>query len=218
MQAPTIAALVLGGVLLLEGGAALSRHTTRSTMFAAAAERAKKLGRPLLVVGDPDAGMHTRLIRAYGCGDVCVDLNGCPSCPVAISADITKPLPYADDSVVVFCSCVLEYVPDMPAAYKELLRVAGDRDNLFIVTVQPWTLTATLYPGAEWAGWSSGGSVAMMEVGTVRKLVTASVLVGLAAYATSPLWWPAKPSTLPATPGPASPALPEEPRAHVASG
>jgi hypothetical protein len=67
------------------------------------------------VIGDPDAGMHTRLMRAYGCGDVCVDLNGCPKCPVTVVADITKgPIPdVADDSAVVFVSCVLEYVSEI---------------------------------------------------------------------------------------------------------
>jgi hypothetical protein len=76
-----------------------------------AMERASALGRRLVVIGDPDAGLHTRLMRAYGCGDVCVDLNGCPRCPVTVVADITKgPIAdIADDSAVVFVSCVFEY-------------------------------------------------------------------------------------------------------------
>ncbi len=69
-------------------------------------------------------------------------------------ADITKgPIEgIADDSAVVFASCVLEYVTDAAAALRELARIAGSPENLFLVLVEPWTLTATLYPGARWAG------------------------------------------------------------------
>ena len=41
---------------------------------------------------------------------------------------------------------------------------AGSPDNLFLVFVEPWTLTASLYPGARWAGGvvaSTPGAVAM---------------------------------------------------------
>lgn len=209
-KGPMIAALALGGVLVLESGAALLRHRTRSSLFAEAARRATELGRPLVVVGDPDAGLHTRLVRAYGCGDVCVDLAGCPACPVALAADITRPLPFPSGSAVVYVSCVLEYVPDLEAAYAELLRVAGDPKNLYVVTVQPWTLTAHFYPHAHWAGWAQGGRVAMAPVPTWRKVLFGAGLLGLAAYATMPLWRdPAEgaASELPAT-GPAVP-LPE---------
>lgn len=208
MQGPTIAALTLGGILALEGLGALARHSTRGAVFAAAAERAQRLGRPLLVVGDPDSGMHTRLLRAYGCGDICVDLNGCPACPVAMTADITKPLNLKPDSVVVFVSCVFEYVDDPEAAYRELLRVAGSRENLFIVTVQPWTLTASLYPGATWAGHAGQGQIAMAPVPGWRKMAVVGGLLGLAAYATSPWWWRSS-----------DPALPEpKPHADLGTG
>lgn len=140
--------VALGTLGALEGGAAMRRLRRRRAVYQLAAARAAELGRPLVVVGDPDGGMHTRMVRAYGCGDVCVDLAGCPACPVAIAADITKPLPFADDSVVVYVSCVLEYVEDVDAALRELRRVAGE--NLFLVCVEPWTMTATIYPGARW--------------------------------------------------------------------
>lgn len=88
MSLPKLAArVILGYVGLVEGTAALIRFRERSTAFQMAAERATALGRRLVVVGDPDAGMHTRLMRAYGCGDVCIDMNGCPGCPITIVAD-----------------------------------------------------------------------------------------------------------------------------------
>ena len=52
-------------------------------------ERAIALDRRLVVIGDPDAGFHTRFMRAYGCGDVCVEMNGCPSSPGTVVADLT---------------------------------------------------------------------------------------------------------------------------------
>jgi hypothetical protein len=60
----------------LEGAAALQRFDDRKQTFAEASRQAAELGRTLVVVGAPRAGAHTRLIGAYGCGDVCVDLGG----------------------------------------------------------------------------------------------------------------------------------------------
>lgn len=144
---PLTALGLLGAV---EAAGALNRHAERSELYEQAQTRARLLGRPLLVIGDPDAGAHTRILPAYGCGDECVDLNGCPNCDVSYQVDITRFTGIPDDSRVVFVACVLEYVDDFEAAWSELLRIAGDKDNLFVATVQPWTFTGSLYPGARW--------------------------------------------------------------------
>lgn len=177
-----VAGALLGLTAAVEGVAAMRRFQARKDTFAAAQRRAVGLGRTLVVVGDPDAGLHTRLARAYPCGDVCVDLHGCPACPVQVVADLTKDrLKFADDSVVVFASCVLEYVDDLRPAMDELMRVAGP-DNLFIVTVQPWTITAALYPGATWRDVSrKHDAFAMERVSRVRKTVYAGTLAALLA-------------------------------------
>lgn len=118
------------------------RRNIRGDVFAQAKERAKAMGKPLVVVGAPDGGVTS----GYGCGDITIDLE--PSrCPRSIQADITKRIPLEDDSAVVFVACVLEYVDDLEAAMRELRRVSGG--NLFVVRVEPWTLTACLYPGAK---------------------------------------------------------------------
>ena len=184
-----LARLALGGALLTEAGMALHRFEARRRAFDAAARRAALLQRPLVVVGDPDAGAHTRIIRAYGCGDLCVDINGCPLCKVVQVADITAgPVPgVADDSAVVFVSCVLEYVGDAAAAVHELRRMAGSPDNLFDVSVQPWTLTAALYPGARWTAVRGADQMTLTPVSPPRKALTAGALAGLAAAAL----WPA---------------------------
>jgi hypothetical protein len=104
MNIRSFARITLGAALLAESGMALHRFEARRRGFEAAARRASALGRPLVVVGDPDAGAHTRLVRAYECGDLCIDLRGCPRCQVMQAADITGgPVPgIADDSAVVF--------------------------------------------------------------------------------------------------------------------
>lgn len=132
-----------GSLLAWEGTWWLVRRAKRTATYQNAQNRATQLGRPLVVVGAPDAAVTA----GYGCGDITVDLQA-STCPRSIQADITKPLPFADNSAVVAVFCVLEYVNDLNAAMREILRVAGSADNLFIVSVEPWTLTAYLYPGA----------------------------------------------------------------------
>jgi hypothetical protein len=159
----TVARVVLAGAALAEAGAAAARFRARQRLFAQAAARAHALGRLLVVVGDPDSGAHTRLLRAYDCGDVTVDLGGAPACPRAIAADLTAgPVPgLADGSGVVFVSCVFEYVRDPEAAWREVLRIAGAPENVFVVEVQAWTATAHLYPGARWTVASPPGRASL---------------------------------------------------------
>jgi hypothetical protein len=183
MSFRTIARLVLGGALAVETGLSLHRFETRRRTYEAAARRAVEVGRPLIVVGDPDAGAHTRLVRAYGCGDLCIDLHGCPQCRVMQTADLTEGpvLGVADDSAVVYISCVLEYVADPAAALRELHRMAGSPENLFVVFVHPNSLTAALYPGARWTGVIDGASMRFAPVTTARKAVTVTAIAGLVA-------------------------------------
>lgn len=190
MHVKSIAHLALASLAMAEGGAALVRFQERKCQFRAAATRAAATGRKLVVVGDPDGGFHTRFLRAYDCGDLCVDLAGCPACPVTLVADITKgQLPgIADDSVVVFVSCVFEYVEDLHAAIAEVRRIGGDQDNIFVVSVQPWTLTSRLYPGARWRGHVRDGMVDMHQVSSLETFAAAALVGSLAAASC----WPSR--------------------------
>jgi len=185
MKVSTIARVALGGIVAVEGAAALARFNDRKRFFAAAAQRAQQLGRTLVVIGDPDAGMHTRMLRAYGCGDVCVDLVGCGACPDSVAADIThgpvERIPA--NSAVVFVSCVLEYVSDPQAAWTEILRMAGSPDNVWIVPVAPWTLTATLYPvaPARWRVLEAPPTAQTLRVSPVTTGQRVVAGIGLAA-------------------------------------
>lgn len=117
------------------------RSSRRLQMYRLALERAKITGKPLMVVGAPDGGMT----GGYPCGDLTVDLEP-SSCPNSVQLDITQPLPFFDDSYVIVVMCVLEYVKggDFLEVLRELDRVSGG--DLFVVRVEPWTLTQFLYP------------------------------------------------------------------------
>lgn len=116
------------------------RRSLRGRMFERARRRATLIQRPLAVVGAPDSWST----GGYPCGDVTIDIAD-SDCPNLYRLDITEPLPFDDDSLVVFVSCVLEYVDDFDSAVTELYRISGG--NLYNVRVEPWTLTAYLYPG-----------------------------------------------------------------------
>lgn len=127
----------------------LRRRYERAANFQVAQDRATELGRPLVVIGDPQGGITW---DDYGCGDIAIDLTGCPSCgDRGHRADICEPgaIPLKNDSAVVYVSCVLEYVTDFQAAVREILRVAGSIDNVFVTRVEPWTLASVAYPNAQ---------------------------------------------------------------------
>lgn len=118
------------------------RRARRSRVYAKAQARARQLRRPLAVIGAPDSAVTS----GYGCGDLVIDLM--PStCPNSLQADITKPLPLADSSVVAVVMCVLEYVDDVASALREIVRISGG--EAFFVGVEPFTMVAHLFPGAK---------------------------------------------------------------------
>lgn len=113
------------------------RPMRRKNVYNQAKQRADKLQKPLLVVGDPaSGGWVTRLIPfSYGCGDICVDIQGCDACADSIQADIENVLPrLPSNSCVVFISVVLEYVENIEQVIGQLNRVAGK--NLFVVHIK----------------------------------------------------------------------------------
>jgi hypothetical protein len=129
----------------------VGRRRNRRRLYERAQARARALGLPLLVVGDPDAGYITKHFgRDYGCGTVCTDLTGCPKCPTRIEGPLEQVLPQLPArSHVIFVSATLEYVTDLPHCIRELERVAAPQ-GLFVVRVEPHSSTFWLYPGARW--------------------------------------------------------------------
>jgi hypothetical protein len=119
------------------------RYTRRGIQYRKALARARELGRPLYIFGAPDRGPTGTVIPVpYGCGqsqhgDRVVDI-GPSKCRNAIKWDLRKGLPWLGDaSIVVFESCVIEYVQGDPYAIaRELQRVSGG--EMFCVRVEPW--------------------------------------------------------------------------------
>lgn len=127
----------------------LLRQVHRKRMFEQAQEQAKKLNKPLMVIGDPNNGDGSKIHGAsYSCGDICVDLTGCPECPNGLKAKLPDGLENIEDnSHVVFVSYVLEYVDDYKKAIDEIKRIGGD--NVYALTLSPYQLTSYLYKGAK---------------------------------------------------------------------
>ena len=191
MNARRLSRWVLGGLAGAEAVAYAARQRSRSALYRAAESRARCLGRTFVVVGDPDAGAT----RGPGYGDVCMDLTGCPLAPagVGVAADITKHTGIPDDSAVVFVSCVLEYVNDGGAAVREVFRMAGSADNVFLALVQPWTATAHLYPGSRNTvsvhPLAGGELVRVRPISTPSRVLYGGALAALAWTALAPRRW-----------------------------
>lgn len=126
----------------------VQRRWTRQRLWKAAKERARATGKPLLVLGAPGNGIVNFFFTDYGCGDLCVDLQGCPECPASIRGPAEVVLAQVTTPSVVFVSCTLEYVTDPNLVMGHLRRIAGP--DVFVATVEPTSLTSWLYPGARW--------------------------------------------------------------------
>ena len=135
-------------IIMNEISHGIYRQNERSRIFKMAEKQSQKIGKSLLVVGDPYNGIGSRFynnfIEGYGCGNITIDLTGCPMCPNGVKSDIYSYLKEQDDnSMVIFISCVLEYVDNIDDVIKEIYRVASN--NIFIVTVNEYSLSAYFY-------------------------------------------------------------------------
>ena len=121
----------------------VNRKIKRRQIFKLAQQRSKQTGLPLLVVGDPYNGMTSKYSGIdYSCGDLCLDINGCPQCEHKLKMALED---FTDfQSYIVFISCTLEYVNDLPLICKRLEKM--NYENLFVVHIEPYSLTNWLYP------------------------------------------------------------------------
>ena len=122
------------------------RKAKRRMVYKRAKERAALTGKKLLVIGDPYNGIASKSTGYdYDCGDVCLDLTGCPICPVSIKGRLEDNISTLNlDEYVVYISCVLEYVDDLDFIKKYLDKM--DQNDLFVVNVEWYSLMAYFYP------------------------------------------------------------------------
>ena len=121
-----------------------------------ALKQSKLSGKPLVVIGDPYYGYGTRFygkfMDGYDCGDETVDLTGAPNCKKKYKMDILDYLKkQKNNSKILFISCVLEYIDNIDDVIQQIYRVAGNTNNIFIVSVSKYTLSAYLYQQDEYS-------------------------------------------------------------------
>ena len=178
----TLARLGLSGVAVAETAATWTRWEQRRRLFQAADARARQLGRPLLVVLPRNEGWLSRSMRLFEYGSRYPDIFRERDAPVIVADTLARGVAaLGDDSAVLYVACVLEYVTDLRRSMDEILRIAGEPENIYLVTVQPWTLTAALHQAARWAGIADTHAVSMGPVTGMHKGAAAGVLLGLAA-------------------------------------
>ncbi len=151
---PQLAKVALAAVSgVLGGGYAewKSRRPKRRAYYEKALAHAKALNKPLMVIGDPNGGMTH---GDYGYGDFCIDLTGCPGAPAGVKTakvDLNvDSIPAGSNSHVVFVCYVLECIENIERAYQEILRVAGGKENVFLLALDPKESSAWTYPGCRW--------------------------------------------------------------------
>ena len=118
----------------------------RREVFIKALERSKLTGKKLVVIGDPYNGVGSLYTGPdYTCGDICVDINGCPNCSNGVKSDLESYLASINlDEYIIFISCTLEYIPDISNILIHLNKVP--KENLFTVNVQCYNLVCYYYP------------------------------------------------------------------------
>jgi hypothetical protein len=122
------------------------RKIKRRVVYARANKRAKQTGKKLLVIGDPYNGVASKSTGIdYDCGDLCIDLTGCPKCPESIKGRLEDTIANIKlDEYVIYISCVLEYVDDLEYIQNFLNKV--DPKDLFVVNVEWYSLMSCFYP------------------------------------------------------------------------
>lgn len=135
---------VAGTIIAHEWYVASVKRPYRKVMgYAMASDVARKKGKPLIVVGDPNAGNYNWFGKPdYPCGDLSIDIEAV-SCPNGIKDDVRNVVAKMNDnSAVIFACATLEYIDNLPQFYHELMRVTGG--DLYVVNLEPDSLKTKL--------------------------------------------------------------------------
>jgi hypothetical protein len=133
-------------IIIYETVICIIRKIKRRLLYKKAINRSKLTGKKLLVIGDPYNGLASKITGCdYGCGDICLDLTGCPDCPNSIKGKLEDVIADINlDEHIVFISCVLEYTEKIEYIMSYLNKM--NKDDLFIVNVEWYSLMAYFYP------------------------------------------------------------------------
>ena len=124
----------------------VKRKLNRRKLFKKAKKRALKTNKKLLVIGDPYNGVASISTGSdYSCGDLCIDITGCPKCSKSVKAKLEDIITKINlDEYVIYISCVLEYVDELPKILSYLNKV--NKKDIYVVTVEWYALNAYFYP------------------------------------------------------------------------
>ena len=106
-------------------------------LYEEAEQKAKQQNKKLMVLGNPDTAsgkMIKIFTKTYGCGDICIDMNGCGDCKNVITDKIENVLhKFGSNEYIIFESGLLEVVDEDQIDYitKELYRIAGNKENIY---------------------------------------------------------------------------------------
>lgn len=169
----------------------MSRSDRRRELMAAALLRSRELDRRLLIIRPAHESWFDRAFQAWECGAHIRELT--ESTHVTVdeileSATLRRtgygPI-FADNSSVIFVAC-LEYTREVRTLLNEIHSIAGHTDNIFVVTMQPWSLAVSLDPRAEWAGLSDGHVVALGKVSKLQRGLVGTLVAGLGLLSVLP--------------------------------
>lgn len=95
-----------------------------------AKQHAELHNKKLLVIGSPYTGVYHEsgeIEPWYNCGDLCIDLAGCGTCPNQIKADLSVLKTLPTDEYVIFESETIEFVDNIENIINEMKRVSNNR-------------------------------------------------------------------------------------------
>ena len=129
------------------------RNLKKKALYRNAVEYTYEHAKKLVVVGSPnlelvDGGLISFVAEntfgpSYGCGDVCVDIQGCPKCDVSYTGDILDFLRQQEPkSCVLFSTGVFEFTNNYEEIRKEVERTCVRN---FTDYYSPWNVTWYTY-------------------------------------------------------------------------
>jgi hypothetical protein len=129
-----------------------ARRERRRSVYEQAYKRSKELGVPLIVLGDPDAGLMNHMLgRQWQCGVaqndvICIDPKGCGLCPSQVQGwpeDVLTQ--FKPHSAVIYDPGAFAMANDGVKLAQEMQRVAL-QGEVYMADVEPWSVAAFFEP------------------------------------------------------------------------
>jgi hypothetical protein len=146
------------------------RNLKKKALYRNAVSHAYEHAKKLVVVGSPsldlvEGGLISFVTEktfgpSYGCGDVCVDITGCPKCEVSYTGDILDFLRGQDPgSCVLFSTGVLEFTDNYEEIRGEIERTCVRNYTDYY---SPWNVTWFTY-GCSTACSTASGACGLLK-------------------------------------------------------